>query len=70
MPRLIQAGMGIHVSSAKLANTAARLGALGLVSGVALRHIVIQEIRSGDAEDDADPFQLRLREADTGCLGA
>jgi NAD(P)H-dependent flavin oxidoreductase YrpB (nitropropane dioxygenase family) len=32
MPRLIQAGMGIHISSARLANTTSRLGALGVVS--------------------------------------
>jgi len=49
MPRLIQAGMGIHISSAKLANTTSRLGALGVVSGAALRHIIIEDIRAGDA---------------------
>jgi NAD(P)H-dependent flavin oxidoreductase YrpB (nitropropane dioxygenase family) len=48
MPRLIQAGMGIHVSSARLANEAARLGALGVVSAVGLRHWVIEEVRAGD----------------------
>jgi NAD(P)H-dependent flavin oxidoreductase YrpB (nitropropane dioxygenase family) len=49
MPRLIQAGMGIHVSSARLANETSRLGALGVVSHVALRHIVVEEVRRGDA---------------------
>lgn len=48
MPRLIQAGMGIHVSSARLANETARHGALGVVSHVALRHIIVEEVRRGD----------------------
>lgn len=48
MPRLIQAGMGAHISSAHLANTTARLGALGVVSGVGPRDMVIEEIRAGD----------------------
>lgn len=47
MPRLIQAGMGVRVSSATLANTTSRLGVLGVVSSVGLRHIVIEEIRQG-----------------------
>lgn len=50
MPRLIQAGMGIHISSARLANATSRLGALGVVSGAALRHIVLEDIRSSDTE--------------------
>jgi NAD(P)H-dependent flavin oxidoreductase YrpB (nitropropane dioxygenase family) len=50
MPRLIQAGMGVHISSARLANATSRLGALGVVSGVGLRHTVIEEVRSGDPE--------------------
>ena len=47
MPRLIQAGMGVRVSSCTLANTTSRLGGLGVVSAVGLRHIVIEEIRQG-----------------------
>ena len=50
MPRLIQAGMGIHVSSAKLANCTSRLGALGVVSGAALRHVILEDIRANDEE--------------------
>jgi len=50
MPRLIQAGMGVHISCARLANVTARLGALGVVSGVGLRHIVAEQVRSGDQE--------------------
>ena len=50
MPRLIQAGMGVRISGARLANMAARLGALGVVSGVGLRHVVVEEVRRGDVE--------------------
>lgn len=50
MPRLIQAGMGVHISSARLANEASRLGALGVVSGAALRHVVVEDVRAGDEE--------------------
>ncbi|MEI6477606.1 MAG: hypothetical protein WCO52_01295 [bacterium] len=48
LPRLIQAGMGVHVSSARLANATSRLGALGMVSGAGLRHVVVEEVRSGN----------------------
>lgn len=50
MPRLIQAGMGVHISSARLANATARLGALGVVSSAGLRHTVIEEVRRGDSD--------------------
>ena len=50
MPRLIQAGMGVRISGARLANAASRLGALGVVSGAGLRHVVIEEIRAGNEE--------------------
>jgi NAD(P)H-dependent flavin oxidoreductase YrpB (nitropropane dioxygenase family) len=50
MPRLIQAGMGIRVSGFRLARETSRLGALGVVSAVALRHVVIEEVRAGDPE--------------------
>ncbi|HPO74404.1 MAG TPA: hypothetical protein PLJ31_16760, partial [Armatimonadota bacterium] len=50
MPRLIQAGMGIHISSARLANITSRLGALGVVSGAGLRHVVVEQVRAGATE--------------------
>jgi nitronate monooxygenase len=60
MPRLIQAGMGVRISSAQLANATARLGALGVVSGVGLRHVVIEEVRAGNEEviEAASTFPL------------
>ena len=42
--------MGVHISSARLANATSRLGALGVVSSAGLRHTVIEEVRSGDVE--------------------
>jgi NAD(P)H-dependent flavin oxidoreductase YrpB (nitropropane dioxygenase family) len=61
MPRLIQAGMGVRISSAHLANATSRLGALGVVSGVGLRHVVIEEVRAGNEEviEAARLFPLR-----------
>lgn len=50
MPRLIQAGMGVHISCAALARATSRLGALGVVSGVGMRHIVAEQVRAGDEE--------------------
>ncbi|HSV74635.1 MAG TPA: hypothetical protein VLH79_12825 [Chthonomonadales bacterium] len=61
MPRLIQAGMGAHISCARLANITSRLGALGVVSGVGLRHIVGEQVRAGDADaiDLASRFPIK-----------
>lgn len=42
--------MGAYISNYRLANLTARLGALGVVSGVGLRHIVLEAIRRGDEE--------------------
>lgn len=50
LPRLIQAGMGVRISGWKLAHETSRLGALGVVSSVGLRHIIIDEIRRGDED--------------------
>lgn len=60
MPRLIQAGMGVRISGARLANATSRLGALGVVSGVGLRHVVIEEVRAGNKEviETAGTFPL------------
>src|SRR3569833_2666083 len=61
MPRLIQAGMGVRISSATLANTTSRLGALGVVSSIGLRHIVVNEVRAGNVEtiDIARSFPVK-----------
>lgn len=49
-PRLIQGGMGARISSFKLARATAAAGALGVISSIGLRHIVVEEVRSGNAE--------------------
>ena len=42
--------MGIRVSGWRLASAASRAGALGVVSHVALRHVVVEEVRRGDPD--------------------
>lgn len=48
LPRLIQGGMGVGVSSWTLANEVASLGQLGVVSGTALDTILVRRLASGD----------------------
>jgi NAD(P)H-dependent flavin oxidoreductase YrpB (nitropropane dioxygenase family) len=53
--------MGAYISSAHLANCTSRLGALGVVSGVGLRQIVISQIKQGDTDalDIASTFPVK-----------
>ncbi|WP_404422553.1 nitronate monooxygenase [Nibricoccus sp. IMCC34717] len=51
-PRIIQGGMGIGVSSWRLANAVARMGELGVVSGTALTTVVTRRLQTGDPEGD------------------
>lgn len=44
--------MGVAVSGYKLANTVARLGQLGLVSGTALDRVMVRRLQGGDAGGD------------------
>jgi NAD(P)H-dependent flavin oxidoreductase YrpB (nitropropane dioxygenase family) len=48
-PVIIQGGMGVGVSSWRLANTVARCGQLGVVSGTALDTSVARRLQDGDA---------------------
>ncbi len=48
LPRIIQGGMGIAVSSWRLANAVARLGQLGVVSGVAIDSVLARRLQDGD----------------------
>lgn len=50
-PTIIQGGMGIAVSSWRLARQVARLGAFGVVSGTAIDTVVIRELQDGDPHD-------------------
>lgn len=46
-PRIIQGGMGIRISSWKLAREVARQGELGVISGTAMDTIFVRELQSG-----------------------
>ena len=48
LPRIIQGGMGVAVSSWKLANKVARAGQLGVVSGTGLDIVVARRLQDGD----------------------
>ena len=48
LPRLIQGGMGVAVSSWRLAAEVARAGQLGVVSGTALDLVMVRRLQDGD----------------------
>ena len=48
LPRIIQGGMGAAVSNWRLANTVARSGQLGVVSGIALDTVLARRLQLGD----------------------
>src|SRR5690606_3988385 len=47
-PRIIQGGMGIAVSSWRLARRVAEMGEMGVVSGTAIDSVVVRELQRGD----------------------
>ena len=53
LPRIIQGGMGVAVSSWKLASAVARSGQLGLVSGTALDLVLARRLQDGDHDGAA-----------------
>jgi NAD(P)H-dependent flavin oxidoreductase YrpB (nitropropane dioxygenase family) len=52
LPQVIQGGMGVGVSSWRLAAQVARAGQLGVVSGVALDAVLARRLEDGDAAGD------------------
>src|SRR6187551_2786353 len=50
LPRIIQGGMGIGVSSWRLANAVSRRGQLGVVSGAGLDTVFARRLQDGDPE--------------------
>lgn len=50
LPEIIQGGMGVAVSSRELANTMARMGQMGVVSGTALDVVLSRSLQLGDKE--------------------
>lgn len=53
LPRLIQGGMGVGVSSWQLARAVSFAGGLGVVSGTALDAVLARRLQDGDAEGDS-----------------
>src|SRR4051812_17887216 len=51
-PRIIQGGMGVAVSSWKLAHKVSRTGELGVVSGTGLDIVVARRLQDGDVDGD------------------
>ncbi len=52
LPTVIQGGMGVAVSSWRLASVVAREGQLGVVSGTALDTVLARRLQDGDPEGD------------------
>ena len=50
-PNVIQGGMGIAVSSWRLARRVARRGEIGVVSGTGIDSVVVRELQEGDPHD-------------------
>ena len=50
LPLVIQGGMGVGVSSWRLASAVARLGQLGVVSGIALDAVLARRLQDGDRD--------------------
>jgi len=67
LPRIIQGGMGVGVSSWQLASAVARAGQLGVVSGTALDVTLARRLQDGDPDGqmrralDAFPDQSMAR---------
>jgi nitronate monooxygenase len=49
-PQIIQGGMGVGVSSWRLARAVSRLGQLGVVSGTALDQVMVRRLQDGDPD--------------------
>lgn len=47
LPRVIQGGMGVRISSYKLAREVSLKGELGVVSGTAVDSVLVRELQSG-----------------------
>ncbi len=52
LPRIIQGGMGVAISSWQLARTVSATGELGVVSGVALDAVLARRLQDGDPQGD------------------
>ena len=50
LPRIIQGGMGIGVSSWAMAKAVAQAGGLGVVSGTAIDSVISRRLQDGDRD--------------------
>lgn len=50
LPRIIQGGMGIRISSWKLAREVSQRGELGVISGTAMDTILVRSLQTGDTD--------------------
>lgn len=50
VPRIIQGGMGVRISSWKLAREVSKQGQLGVISGTAMETIMIRSLQEGDSQ--------------------
>ena len=57
LPSIIQGGMGIGVSTWRLARTVAQRGELGVISGTAIDSVVARELQDGDPNDRRQALQ-------------
>ena len=48
LPRIIQGGMGVSISSWRLANTVSKMGHLGVISGTGIGIVLIARLSEGD----------------------
>src|ERR1019366_8542534 len=49
-PRIIQGGMGVAVSSWRLARAVSRRGQLGVISGTGLDTVLVRQLQDGDQD--------------------
>jgi len=47
LPRIIQGGMGVRISSWQLAREVSREGELGVISGTAIDTVLVRELQMG-----------------------
>lgn len=52
LPRIIQGGMGVRISSWKLAREVSQKGELGVISGTAMDTILIRTLQDGEFDTE------------------
>ena len=52
LPRIIQGGMGVRISSWKLAREVSQKGELGVISGTAMDTILVRTLQDGEFDTE------------------